>query len=421
MSLWRNRVFVTLFTAQIVSLLGSGVTTVGLTLYVYDIAGAGSASVVLGQALMLRILAFLIFSQPAGVLADRTNRKTMLICADLGRFALVGLFPFVTATWQVYVLVFLVNALTAFFTPTFEACLPTVAGDENYVKAISLSRVASDVEAIAAPAVTGLLISLVGLRWVFWFDAATYLLSAALVASVAVPSVGDVAGRALSLKTAFSEVAFGTRLLFRVPALRLALLLSMAEATAGAAAIVVTVAYVREVLKLGETAFTSLMAGVGLGSAFTAMLVGRFAKSTELGAEGPRLHQIRHRWAASALVLGGFIMSSSLLPAIFLPPIALFACLWFLNGMGQALIAIPSGTLLAEHTQDDERGRAYAAHFALTHACWLITYPAAGFATARFGPAMAISSAGVICSAITLVAWRMSVRGEGEPRRCAEP
>lgn len=190
------------------------------------------------------------------------------------------------------------------------------------------------------------------------------------------------------------------------------MLLSLAEATAGAVAIVVTIAYVRDVLHLGEIAFTLLMAGVGLGSAFTAMLIGRFAKRRELGAHGKQLHQIRHRWAASALVLGGITMSAALLPGMFFPPIALFAALWFLNGMGQALIAIPSGTLLAEHTQDDERGRAYAAHFALTHACWLITYPAAGFATARFGSALAITAAGVICGAITLIAARINIREE---------
>ena len=57
-----------------------------------------------------------------------------------------------------------------------------------------------------------------------------------------------------------------------------------------------------------------------------------------------------------------------------------FAALWFLNGAGQALISIAPGTLLAEHTREEERGRAYAPYFALTHACWLITYPAIGYA-----------------------------------------
>ena len=68
-SLWRNRAFVSLFAAQVISLLGSGVTTIGLTLFVYQLAGGATATAVIGQALMLRILAFLLFSQPAGVLA----------------------------------------------------------------------------------------------------------------------------------------------------------------------------------------------------------------------------------------------------------------------------------------------------------------------------------------------------------------
>ena len=53
------------------------------------------------HVLTLRILAFLLFSQPAGVMADRVSRKRVLVAADLTRLALMGLFPFVTAVWQV--------------------------------------------------------------------------------------------------------------------------------------------------------------------------------------------------------------------------------------------------------------------------------------------------------------------------------
>src|SRR5215207_5120346 len=94
--LWRNRDFRLLFGAQLVSLTGSGVTTVGLALFAYQLTGGESATAVIGNALMLRILAFLIFSQPAGVLADRLDRKKMLIFADVARFALLALFPFVS-------------------------------------------------------------------------------------------------------------------------------------------------------------------------------------------------------------------------------------------------------------------------------------------------------------------------------------
>src|SRR5215208_4773636 len=164
-SLWRNRNFRLLFGAQLISLLGSGVTTVGLALFAYELAGGASATAVVGNALMLRILAFLLFSQPAGVIADRASRKKILIAADVLRFALLALFTFVTTVWQVYALIFAINAVTAFFTPTFEASIPEVVGDEQYVKALSLSRVAVDVEAVASPALAGLLVAALGVRW----------------------------------------------------------------------------------------------------------------------------------------------------------------------------------------------------------------------------------------------------------------
>lgn len=78
--------------------------------------------------------------------------------------------------------------------------------------------------------------------------------------------------------------------------------------------------------------------------------------------------------------------------------------MWFLNGAGQALIGISSSTLLAEHADETARGRAYAAHFALTHACWLITYPAIGYGAAYFGTPATFTLAGVICLMITFSA-----------------
>src|SRR5215217_4691328 len=181
-TLWRNRDFRRLFAAQIISLLGSGVTSVGLALFAYRLTGGASATAVIGNALTLRILAFLLFSQPAGVIADRVSRKPILIAADVLRFGLLALFPFITAVWQVYLLIFAINAVTAFFTPTFEASIPEVVGGEQYVRALSVSRVAVDVEAVAAPALAGLLVALLDVRWVFWFDALSYLVSALLVA-----------------------------------------------------------------------------------------------------------------------------------------------------------------------------------------------------------------------------------------------
>lgn len=402
--LWRNRDFRLLFGAQIISLLGSGVTTVGLALFAYQLTGGTSATAVIGNALTLRILAFLLFSQPAGVIADRVSRKKILIAADLIRFALLALFPFITQVWQIYALIFTINALTAFFTPTFESSVPEIVGGEQYVKALSLSRVATDVEAVAAPALAGLLVALLGLRWVFWFDAFTYLVSASLVAMTAIPYVRRSLPR-FSVRSFLAELTTGTRILLREPSLRQALTLSIAEATAGAAAIVATVSYVRDVLGRGATAFAFVMAGVGLGSSLTAILLGRATGRYEKGAHDRSiLHGRRHKWASRALLVGGLALGLVLLPDILKPPLLVFSFLWMLNGAGQALIAIPSSTLLAEHTIEGERGRAYGAHFALTHLCWLASYPAIGHAAAKWGSPLTFTGAGLVCLLVTAVA-----------------
>ena len=416
--LWRNRNYILLFSAQIISLLGSGVTTVGLALFAYQLTGGAAATAVIGSALFLRILAFLIFSQPAGVIADRFSRKKILIAADVLRFALLALFPFITEVWQIYTLIFLINAVTAFFTPTFEASIPEVVGEEQYVKALSYSRIAVDIEAVAAPAIAGLLVVRLGVRWVFWFDAVTYLVSAALVLFAVIPFVAKQVVP-LSVKVFLSEIQTGTRILLREPSLRQALILSFAEATAGAAAIVATVAYIREALGKGDTAFTLVMAALGLGSTVAAILLGRATGRYEQSVTGKvELHTRRHIWAKRALIFGGALLGLLLLPGILVPPIFIFAVLWFLNGAGQALIAIPSSTLLAEHTDEVERGRAYAAHFALTHACWLVTYPAIGYAAAGFGAPATFTVAGVVCLLITLLAFLL---GKGEEKSHSHP
>lgn len=403
-SVWRNASFRRLFAAQIISLLGSGVTTVGLALFAYQLTGGRGATAVVGNALMLRILAFLLFSQPAGVVADRVNRKHVLIAADLARVALLGLFPLITTVWQVYALIFAINAVTAFFTPTFEASIPEVVGNEQYVPALALARVAVDVEAVAAPALAGVLLALVGVRWVFWFDAATYLASAALVATVVMPR--RVAPTTpLAPGTFVTEVTHGTRVLLREPSLRRALVLSGAEATAGAAAIVATVAYVRDTLHRGESAVAAMMAVLGLGSTVAAIALGRATGRYEGTVASPAvLHGRRHGWANAALLTGGALLALVLLPGMLAPPLWLFGLAWALNGAGQALIAIPSTALLAAHTLDAERGRVYAAHFALTHGCWLVTYPAVGHAAARWGAPTTFTAAGVACVLFTAVA-----------------
>src|SRR5258707_13696376 len=110
----------------------------------------------------------------------------------------------------------------------------------------------------------------------------------------------------ISLRSFLAELTTGTRILLREPSLRQALTLSIAEATAGAAAIVATVSYVRDILGRGETTFAFVMAAVGLGSSLTAIALGRAAGRYEKGARDQSiLHWRRHRGASLPPLPGG--------------------------------------------------------------------------------------------------------------------
>jgi MFS transporter, NRE family, putaive nickel resistance protein len=405
-SLSANRDFRRLFAAQVTSLVGSGVTSVALAAFAYRLAGRNATAVV-GTALALRILAFVTLSPIAGVLADRVDRKRMLVAADVLRVVLLGAFPFITAVWQIYVLIFAINAVTAFFSPTFEASIPELVGERLYTRAVALSRVATDLESIGGPLVAGVLIALVGVRWTFWFDALTYVASALLVWRSRVPRPASP----FPWGDFVSQVTHGTRLLLREPALRQALLLHLAEAAAGAAAIVATVVYVRDVLGRGETSFAIAMAAVGVGSSVAAVLVTR-------RAERVREHLAYHRWARRTLLVGGVLLTAALLPGVLRPPYVALLALWALNGAGQALVAVPSVGLLAQHTEPEERGRAYAAHFALTHLFWLGTYPAVGFLGRAVGVPLTFTLAGGVTLLATIAA--LLVRQTHRPHATVE-
>lgn len=401
----QNRNFMLLFSSQVISLIGSGLTTIGLALFAHQLVEGSSAAIVIGNALMLRILAFLMFSQFAGIFADQTNKKNVLISADIIRLGLLALFPFIDSVWQVYLMIFLINAATAFYTPTFDSTIPEIAGRDHYVKALSFSRVAVDLESLLAPAFAGLIFTLFGLKWLFWLDSISYLASAILVLITVFPHKVKLEVK-FSLSTLFQELSYGTILLFRETSLKRALVLSFTEALAGAAAIVGSVVYIKDVLLLGETSFVIVMAALGLGSTITALMLGKFTGRYESQLNiTSSLHELRHRWTEHAMLMGGLLLGLLLLPGFLKPGLTIFVLLWFLNGAGQVLIAISSTTLLAEHTSESERGRAYAAHFAWTHAFWLITYPAVGYGVEILGVPWTFTIAGIICLFFVLITF----------------
>ena len=101
MALLRDRRYRHLFSAQVIALVGTGLTTVGLALLAADLAGE-RAGEVLGTALAIKMIAYVGIAPVIGAHASRLPRRALLVSLDLLRAASVVSLPFVTAIWQIY-------------------------------------------------------------------------------------------------------------------------------------------------------------------------------------------------------------------------------------------------------------------------------------------------------------------------------
>ncbi len=162
-----HRTYRHLFLAQVVALLGTGLATVALGLLAYDLAG-DRAGLVLGAVFTIKMVAYVGIAPIAGAFADRVPRRAMLVALDLVRAGSALALPFVTEVWQVYVLIFLLQSASAAFTPTFQATISDVLPEEDrYTRALSLSRLAYDLETIVSPTLAGVLLAVMSYNALF--------------------------------------------------------------------------------------------------------------------------------------------------------------------------------------------------------------------------------------------------------------
>jgi MFS family permease len=373
-TLRRHPRYARLFAAQLSGLLGTGILTVALTLLAADLAGPRAAAV-LSTALTVKILAYVVLSPwLARVTAGRPPVQ-VLVGADVVRIAVALLLPLVDATWQVYVLVLVLQASSAAFTPAYQALLPRVLPDEDdYRQALSLSRVAYDAELVVSPALAGLALLLVDARAVFVLAGVGFVGSALGVLAARPPGAVP--------RAAGDEPSGGVVAFLRVPELRRLLLVDLGAACAYGAALVLTETFVRDV-GWDAAAVGAVLAVFGAGSVTGAVLVSRG------GADPWRPMRAGVGIVVVALLVGAVVATH---------PAGLLGA-WFAAGLGSSLALTPSGKVL--RAQADGRGLTalFAGHFAWSHACYLVTYPLAGLTAVEASPRAALLGLGVVALA----------------------
>lgn len=142
--------------------------TIALGLLAYDLAG-DRAALVLGTVFTIKMIAYVGIAPIAGAFANRWPRRAMLGSLDVIRAVVALCLPFVIEIWQVYALIFALQSASAAFTPTFHDTIPDIHPEEGrYTRALSLSRVAYDLENLISPSLAALLLTFVSYQVLFY-------------------------------------------------------------------------------------------------------------------------------------------------------------------------------------------------------------------------------------------------------------
>ena len=391
----RNRTYRRLFSAQIVALIGTGLLTVALGLLAFDLAG-GDAGIVLGIALTIKMLAYVGIAPVISALTAHVPRKMLLVSADVLRAIVALSLPFVTEAWQIYVLIFVLQAASATFTPAFQALIPAVLPDEGeYTRALSLSRLAYDLESLLSPILAAALLTVISYHSLFVGTVVGFVGSALLVLTATLPT------HRIATPTPFLDrLTRGVRVFWRTPELRALLAMNMVVATSTGMVIVNTVVLVQSHFGRAQSDFALALACYGFGSMLVALALPRV------------LERFDDR---NVMLLGCAVLPVGLLslagivvaPATPLTWSGLLV-IWFVLGAATSSILTPSARLLRRSSDETNRPAVFAAQFSLSHACFIVTYPLAGILGAVLGlapTAGVLAGIGILAGIIALRTW----------------
>ncbi|KQT98463.1 MFS transporter [Sanguibacter sp. Leaf3] len=391
----RDSAYRKLFSAQVIALVGTGLLTVALGLLAFDLAGS-DAGLVLGTALTIKMLAYVGVAPVVSAITGRIARKKVLIGADVARAAVALSLPFVGEIWQIYVLIFVLQAASATFTPTFQAVIPEVLPDEGqYTRALSLSRLAYDLEALVSPALAAALLTVMSYHNLFVGTFVGFVGSALLVLATSFPPRAPVTAAPF-----LDRLTRGARIFWRVRELRSLLFLNLVVATSTAMVIVNTVVLVQGRLERPQTDVAILLAAYGGGSMLVALCL---PKVLDRSPD----HTVMLTGAAILPVGLVAVAVITAMDASTPQWIALIGA-WAVLGAATALVSTPSSRLLRRASDEADRPAVFAAQFSLSHACFILTYPTAGVLGALVGlpwTAVVLAALGAGALAVARTAW----------------
>jgi MFS family permease len=352
----RNRSFRQLWLGQVVSQMGDWFDTIALYTIILKLTGSGRD---VGLLLVARFVPSFFFGAISGVIADRFSRKRIMIVSDILRAVVVLGFLFVRRAdqlWIIYVLTVFQLGLSTFFEPAKTAAIPSIVEDRELVAANAIASVTWSVMLTLGAAIGGFITGVFGTDVAFILDALTYLLSAALIASIRLPKRKKRERQKLSLGRllGITETIDGIKYVKDRPRVLAALLVKPAWGLGGGILTLLAV-FGERIFPVGKDAAGGigvLFAARGIGTAVGPIVARR------ISGEGNRRMQAS---IGIAFLIGGlfymaFGSATSFIFALIVLGIA---------HCGGSILWVFSTVLLQRAVVDNFRGRVFAAELAL--------------------------------------------------------
>jgi len=352
----RNRSFRQLWLGQVVSQMGDWFNTIALYTIILKLTGSGRD---VGLLLVARFLPSFLFGSISGVVADRFSRQRIMIVSDLLRAVVVLGFLFVRRPdqlWIIYVLTVFQLGLSTFFEPAKTAAIPSIVEDRELVAANAISSVTWSAMLTIGAAIGGLITGWFGTNVAFILDATTYLLSAALIASIRVPKRRKRERQKLRLGRllGITETIDGIRYVKDRPRV-LALLLVKPAWGLGGGIMTLLAVFGERIFPVGKDAAGGigvLFAARGIGTAVGPIVARR------ISAESDRRMQasIGISFVIAGIFYSAFGSATSFVFALVVLGIA---------HCGGSILWVFSTVMLQRSVEDSFRGRVFAAELAL--------------------------------------------------------
>jgi len=380
------------FFGQLVSVTGTWMQTVAQSWLVLSLTGSG---VDLGITVALQFLPMLLFGLWGGLLADRSDKRKLLIGTQVAGGLLAGILFVLVATdlvelWMVYVMAFLLGVVTMIDMPTRQSFVIEMVGPDEVPNAVGLNSAMFNTGRILGPAAAGVTIASLGIAPAFLANALSYL---AVIAALVAMRTDELHRRAPAERRR-GEVLAGVRYVWAEPTLRPTLFLVAVLGLFGFNFIVV----------LPLLAKFTFAGGAGLYSVFTALM--------SLGSLAGALFAASRAAPSRRLLLGSGMAFGALLLATSVAPTAWLTCvLLVLVGTAVMLFLATANTTLQLNSDPAMRGRVMALYGLLFLGSTPVGGPLLGWISERWGPRVGLGLGGALSlAAAAAIASRIHIR-----------